>query len=71
MNWKTELNKRNLKPRDVYYLFKNYLKIEMSERSFYYHIDNDFKKSENEDLYKSGVKTILREYDEFLKRILC
>ena len=28
-------------------------------------------KSENEDLYKNGVKTILREYDEFLKRILC
>ena len=68
---KTELNKRNLKPRDVYYLFKNYLKIEMSERSFYYHIEDDFKKSENEHIYKNGVNLILKEYDEFLKRILC
>lgn len=68
---KTELQKRNLKPRDIYFLFKNYLKIEMSERSFYYHIESDFKKSEKEDVYKSGVTLILREYDEFLKRILC
>lgn len=43
---KTELNKRNLKPRDVYYLFKNYLKIEMSERSFYYHIEVDNSQNE-------------------------
>ena len=68
---KTELNKRNLKPRDIYYLFKNHLKIEMSERSFYNHIDDDFKRCVDEDVYKRKIKCILSEYDEFLNRIVC
>lgn len=68
---KTELQKRNLKPRDIYFLFKNHLNVEMSERSFYNHIEDDFKRCEDEDVYRRKVKNILSEYDEFLKRIVC
>lgn len=71
MDVKIELNKRGLKPRNMFYLLRDYRNFKWSERNFYFHLEYNFSRTEKDKEVKAEIKTILDFYDEFLKRILC
>ena len=69
MDVKIELNKRGLKPRDVFFLLRDFRNFGWSERSFYFHLESNFARTEKDKEIKDEIKTVLFHYDDFLNKL--
>ena len=64
---KEELKEKGLSKQWIWRLLGT--KLEMSERTFYLHFQDDFKKHPQETEIKQLVKKVLNKYNEFEKAL--